>query len=93
MGTATLERTVSAAILARASDDQGGDSGSVEGQVRAGRKAAAELDWNVKVVHDVDDGFSASKHATKARAGWLALQEDIEAGRVNAVIMRTRWPR
>lgn len=89
MSTATLERTVSAAILARASDDQGGDSGSVEGQVRAGRKAAAELDWNVKVVHDVDDGFSASKHATKARVGWLALQEDIEAGRVNAVIMRT----
>jgi hypothetical protein len=59
-----------AAILARCSDNQDGDSGSVEGQVRRGRKAAADLGWNVAAVHDVDDGFSASRFATKARAGW-----------------------
>jgi DNA invertase Pin-like site-specific DNA recombinase len=37
----------------------------------------------------VDDGFSASRFAKKQRKGWLALQADIRAGRVQAVIMRT----
>lgn len=80
---------ISAAILARASDNRDGESGSVEGQVRRGRQAASELGWDVTVVHDVDDGFSASRFATKAREGWLALLEDIKSGKVNAVIMRT----
>lgn len=89
MTAATLQRTVGAAILARCSDNSGGDSGSVEGQVRRGRKAAGDLGWNVAAVHDVDDGFSASRFAKKQRQGWLALQADIAAGRVQAVIMRT----
>jgi len=86
--TTTLERTIAAAILARCSDSQGGTSGSVEGQVRQGRNAADGLGWDVAAVHDVDDGFSASRFARKARKGWAALQEDIATGRVNAVIMR-----
>jgi site-specific DNA recombinase len=80
---------IGAAILARCSDNSGGDSGSVEGQVRRGRKAAADLGWNVAAVHDVDDGFSASRFTKKQRKGWLALQADIRAGQVQAVILRT----
>lgn len=89
MTASLLNRVTGAAILARCSDNQGGDSGSVEGQVRRGRKAAADLGWDVAAVHDVDDGFSASRFAKKQRKGWLALQADIRAGRVLAVIMRT----
>jgi hypothetical protein len=58
----------------------------------AGRAEAGNLGWNVAAVHDIDDGFSASRFAKKQRKGWLALQEDIGAGRVHAVIMRTPRP-
>jgi len=89
MVTTTAELTVQAAILARASDNRDGDSNSVLSQVEKGRATADRLAWNVAVVHDQDDGYSASRFAKRARKGWLALRADIESGKVSAVIMRT----
>lgn len=58
---------------------------SVDDQVSLGERLIAERSW--RHVGTYDDGSSASRFATKARADWERLAEDLAAGELDVLVV------
>jgi site-specific DNA recombinase len=72
-----------AAIYARISQDRGGAGLGIDRQEQDCRQLAERLGWSVTAVHSDND---VSAYSGKPRSGYRALLEEIEAGRINAVL-------
>lgn len=75
-----------AAIYLRISKDRGSDEAGVRRQEKICRRKAKQLGWRVVSVR-TDNEKSASRYARKKRKEFLAMLADIEAGRVDAVMV------
>lgn len=78
-----MGNVTSAAIYARISSDQTGDRLGVQRQLEDCRKLALEKGWHI-VGEYIDNDISAFKG--KARPEYARMLEDIEGGRVDAVV-------
>jgi site-specific DNA recombinase len=72
-----------AAIYCRISRDREGAGLGVERQEQDCRELAQRLDWRIVTVHTDND---LSAYSGKPRPGYLALVDDITAGRIDAVV-------
>jgi DNA invertase Pin-like site-specific DNA recombinase len=77
---------VRAAIYARISYDPDERAVGVERQREDCLRLAASRGWTV-VDEYIDNNVSASKYSRKARTQYLRLLDDIEAGRIDAVVI------
>jgi site-specific DNA recombinase len=77
--------TIRAGIYARISKDKTGQRAGVERQIAEDQELAAKLGWPIIRVY-VDNDISASTFAKKKRPEYQELRDDIESGRINAVI-------
>jgi site-specific DNA recombinase len=73
-----------AVVYVRISRDRVGAGLGVERQQADCEKLAADLDWTVVEVHSDND---LSAYTGKPRPGYLALLEDLRAGRADAVLV------
>ena len=74
-----------AGVLGRVSHDKSGVERSVAEQQDGNRAECAANGW--QVTGEYEDAVSASRFATKAREDWPRLLADIEAGRLDVVVM------
>lgn len=79
--------TIQAALYCRISRDAQGESLGVQRQAQDCREVAARKGWEVIEPPYIDNDISASSFSKKARTRYLDLLADIEAGRINAVVM------
>jgi DNA invertase Pin-like site-specific DNA recombinase len=73
-------------IYDRVSDDQDGDSRSVEQQGKENQAAADEHGWRV-VARYADPGRSASRFAKHGRDDWPKLMADLKARRLDVIVL------
>src|SRR4029450_5209074 len=91
MATLRVEGTQSNPLIRgglylRVSRDRGQLRLAVRRQEDDCREAAKRLGWSVAQGY-IDNGLSASQFATKPRAGYEQLLDDIKAGRLDAVVV------
>lgn len=87
----TVLKRLRAALYGRVSLDQHGNSPSPGRQQSVGEVHCQRNDWiNAGIYGQGDE--SASRHATKARKEWARLIADIEAGRIDVVVV-WEWSR
>jgi site-specific DNA recombinase len=77
---------VRAAIYCRISDDREGTALGVERQREDCLAIARAKGWTV-VDEYIDNDVSASRYSRKARRRYLDLLDDIEAGKLDAVVI------
>lgn len=77
---------IRAGLYLRTSRDRAQLGSAVRRQEDDCREAAKRLGWSVARVY-IDNGLSASQFATKLRAGYKQLLDDIRAGRLDAVVV------
>jgi site-specific DNA recombinase len=76
-----------AAVYCRISKDRDQERLGVERQEKDCREIAARRGWEVIEPPYIDNDVSAAKGSKAVRRNYLRLLEDIEAGRVDAVVM------
>src|SRR5215211_140380 len=79
--------TIRAGIYCRISRDTEGNQLGVQRQEKDCRRIAKERGWEVIEPPYIDKDVSAAKGSRKVREQYLRLLEDIEAGRLDAVVI------
>ena len=79
--------TIRAGIYCRISRDTEGNQLGVQRQEKDCRRIAKERGWEVIEPPYIDKDVSAAKGSKKVREQYLRLLEDIEAGRLDAVVI------
>src|SRR5690625_3774762 len=83
MVASIMVETKQAAIYVRISRDREGAGLGVDRQENDCRDLAARLGWTIVATYTDND---LSAYSGKPRPGYLAMLEDVKAGRVNAIL-------